>query len=261
MDWPHILNAFLSNCSKSGLLNQFKELTNNYQRVELILKNEKSIGLDQYFSNQPNDRSEKCQKQSDDARSKGNSYFSLKTKNQNAFTCYTRAIVYAPTSANYSLKDNKLLVLGYSNRSAVFYDENLFHECLADINVCMEYFNHQLPLKEDTDWLFNLVLKLANRQKNCYHKLKCLESLKNFLSCKLFQVLELDTFSADKYKDKRVELVSELDEQLVNLLGNQIEANSSMDTKKDAEIGYLAQNCFNIVFTKEKGKYLGNPES
>lgn len=250
MDWLDVLNAHLDKCAKSGLLAQFKLLTNNYARAEFILKNENFLELDRYLSSHVGGANDgKSSKRSDEARANGNAFFSQRTQNKKAFAYYTRALMNAPVAVDGSLEENKALVLAYSNRSAVFYEEKWFEECLADIDQCVVYLSKDLGIVDQVEWLFNLVLKLANRQKNCYFKMQRIESLKSFAACQLYQLLYSSNFSEEKFETRRKELTAELEEQLAV----QVDANSKPKVKDIGKVGYLAQDCFTVEFTKEKG--------
>lgn len=255
MDWLDVLNAHLDKCAKSGLLGQFKLLTNNYARAEFILKNAKFLELDRYLSSLVGGANDgKSGKRSDEARANGNAFFSQRTQNKKAFAYYTKALMNAPVTVNGSLKENKALVLAYSNRSAVFYEEKLFEECLADIDQCVVYLSKDLVGNADqVEWLFNLALKLANRQRNCYFKMQRIEALKSFVACQLYQLLYSSMFCEEKYETRRKELMAELQEQLADLLAVQVEANSPPNVKDIGKVGYLAQDCFTVEFSKEKG--------
>lgn len=255
MDWLHVLNTHLDKCARSGELSQFKLLTNNYARAEFILKNEKSFEIDRYLVNHVNGASDdKCSTRSNEARANGNAFFSQRTQNKKAFTYYTRALMTAPVTANGTLKENKALVLAYSNRSAVFYEEQMFEECLVDIEQCTAYLLRYHDVDE-ADWLFNLVLKLATRQKNCYFKMQRMNSLKTFAGCELYQVLECSIFSEEKYTAKRNGLMAELKEQQEALMTKEIKDDLMKPKAEDsAKVGYMAQDCVIVEFSKEKGK-------
>ena len=54
-------------------------------------------------------------------------YTFAKNNNKQAFKWYTMALLNAPICT-------ESLLLAYSNRSAVFFDESLYKNCLQDIN-------------------------------------------------------------------------------------------------------------------------------
>jgi hypothetical protein len=255
MDWLHVLNGHLAKCAENGLLRQFEALTNNFARAEFILGHEKLLGLDRYLSSHVSDGGceGKSSKRSDEARANGNAFFSQRTENQKAFAYYTRALMSAPVAAGGSWKENKALVLAYSNRSAVLYEEGLFKECLADIDQCTAYLSRKIDMDGQVEWLFNLVFKLANRQKNCYHKMQRIEPLSSFEACQLFQILKSDVFCEEKYAKRREELMGELGRQLADLLAIKVKKAATSKDEDIGKVGYLAKGCLTVEFTKEKG--------
>jgi SET and MYND domain-containing protein 4 len=168
MNWQIILDKSLENLKQTeDDLNEFKHLNTNKLRVSFLL-DRKHVYLNEYakyYSNFYDYKKVKNSLLSDQHRKKGNEFYLIKL-NKNAFNQFNLALMYADIST-----DLKLIILAYSNRSAVFLDENLFQQCITDINNVFRVYSQYISNCDDDD-LFQLIIKLLNRKKKCIQNQK-----------------------------------------------------------------------------------------
>lgn len=173
MNWQENLEIKLNKLYENKTdLDKFSKLKSNHDRVDFLIENSTYLTQLESFLKADKCLNEKTNHVSNKYRQKGNEFYAKKL-NKKAFTNYTRALIYAPSSDNNNIY-NKPLFLGYSNRSAVFFDEKLYRECLSDISVIEKIIRNQHFLEEINikttyrDELYNLCFKLLNRQINCW---------------------------------------------------------------------------------------------
>ena len=178
-NWQLFLDQQLDKLYKSiDLLNKFKRLKSNYERIEFV--NFFSELIDNFLNSINFCDDQKSDKLSEDYRKKGNNFYTKKD-NLNALNNYNLALLYAPLNS-------KSLYLAYSNRSAVFYDLEMAEKCLDDVGSC-EYHILQLDKNTNSNNLFNFLLKLVKRKLNCLIKLKQNENFPSFSESKIFKLL------------------------------------------------------------------------
>jgi len=183
-------------------------LNNNHSRVLYILNSLNLSQVEKFISSHKTlkPHSSKSAYVSDEFRQKGNQIYTQKTCLQQAFTFYTEAIRFAPVNTIDKTYDaNKNLVLGYSNRSAVLFEQGLFEKSLEDIQITKFYFN---KIEDYSTNVFNLIFKLMVREKKCLVALKKKQALSQLISSEkgFFSVLKNEHF-----KDKMVEIESRLE--------------------------------------------------
>lgn len=257
MEWSNVLNLNLSNFIKNGHMADYKNLDTNTKRISYIL-NDKGIVLDEYLSQNIAHQSKKSSSLSNDLRAKGNSFYSKQTENQKAFTFYTKALAQAPVSTNKTFNEMKSLLFAYSNRSALFLDENLFNNCLNDINTVTEYLESITLQENELNIAFNLLFKLMNRQKMCFVKLIQIDQLIQFETNKIYKILLSDLF-----KDINEIRTSKLKELLKEIKKDLSELNQSSNPPSSTDNNTLPNECLvadlmSIEFSKEKGIFVCN---
>ena len=247
MEWSEILENNLKKLLKEQkLIDEFKSLTSTNCRIEFCEKNYK-FEIDTFLNRLKQEFGKNDSKLSEDLRKKGNDYYAVNDK-QKAFTFYTKSI----HNAN---KTSKPLILGYSNRSAVFYEEKLYNQCLIDIqSVARVYSNTNIDYTIDN---FNLIIKLLNREKNCYFYLKKIKELikikenENDL-IKLLKKFKLNGFE-NVFNLKINDILKETDESIDKLT----EFNNIIDLETSNPIleTYSINECLNIQYNGLKGRH------
>jgi hypothetical protein len=189
---------------------------------------------------------------SESFRKNGNDHFA-KNRSKKALEAYNFALIEAPPQS-------KSLVLSYSNRSAVFYSQSRYHNCLYDINRVkaeLPAVASQSSETSDLSDIHNLVFKLLNREINCFIKLnrrsfdfdnnQLLAVLKSDkfqhmaeqTEQKLLKTREVFTNYANSLPDQAKELV---DEAVANVKTLVVEAN-------------LISDLVDIQFSEAKGRF------
>lgn len=250
MEWPNFLDKKLDFLyDNQELLKNFKCSSTNFDRVDLLTRNHSLMEDVNTFLDKFKNSEEKSVNLSESHRKQGNYYFSKKD-NKNSFSSYTLALNYAkddPTSFN------KSLILAYSNRSAVFYDESLFQNCLLDLESVKYHLktsvsqNH-LSNPDLTD-LYNLIFKLLHRELNCLLKLNSVQGLANFNKNTFFSILSSTKFSylSTEIKDKTDSLLSQV--RLNGAKSGLIEAQNELVYKN------FVNKCVDVKFRPEKGRH------
>ena len=253
MEWPHILNLNLNNFIKNGHMTKYETLRTNTNRISYIL-NEKGINLDDYLEqNIAQHQSKKSSSLSDDLRKKGNSFYSLKTKNQEAFSLYTEALANAPVSTNKTFNGIKSLILAYSNRSALFLDEKLFGHCLNDIKTAMTHFEGINFEQDQIKIVFNLLFKLLNRQRVCFVQMAQLNELINFKTNPIYTIILSDIFK-DINETRTIKLNELLTEIKTDLTKLKLSSHSPLKTENNKSLNEcLVTDLMSIEFTEAKG--------
>jgi hypothetical protein len=277
IDWLMVIEDNLHKLYKSeNDLAKFSNMCNNYDRIDfLISSGEVYLNDTRNFissvlkaSAVANSKESKSNSLSDSLRLKGNQFYAQK-QNIKAFKSYTNAILCAPQldeKSNVCLDIVKLkpCLLAYSNRSAVFYDEKLYDNCLKDINT-FEYRLHEAyristneikPVDQIHEEYLNVIFKLLNRKANClYHldKKKSLSETNLIDSIKFKEILNGSAFSLLKQKiDVKID---ELNRLLVSLA----EKPTAQDTQQVSVIlesnASIISSSVEIKFSNTQGRY------
>ncbi|RNA41449.1 SET and MYND domain-containing 4-like [Brachionus plicatilis] len=233
-NWQLFLDQQLENLHKSpDLLNQFKNLKTNYQRIDFV----HSFGqlIEKHFKSLNFTDDQKNDGLSESYRKKGNSFYAKKD-GQNALNNYNLALLYAPV-------DSKSLYLAYSNRSAVFYDLAMFDKSLEDLASCELH----LPLAETN---FSLILKLAKRKINCLIKLNQGDSLLSFRESCIYKML-VQTAS-DLGKESELVEINKLIEQCGR--SNLKKSHPSADHEPKSSTSFI-NDCVDVQFSDKNGRH------
>jgi hypothetical protein len=278
MYWNKILDLSLSKLYENkNNLEEFKSLKSNYQRVDFLIRkhyflNEVNIYLKYVYDENNNNNNktadlneseEKNIQLSHDYRLKGNDYYAKK-QFKLAFKYYTLSLLYAPSDFIQNKCVNKSKILALSNRSAIFFNEKLYQETLIDLNSIKEILCNNflqcnfIDIKpDDISDIFNLIIKLINREANCYYNLKQLDKLNEFLNDenKFQLILKCQAFLNMKSEQKINEtnsLIKNLFDKLTNLPAN-IE-NLKKDILNEDEINQISSSV-DIKFSSTKGRH------
>lgn len=254
MEWSQILNDNLAKFTNKNLLSEFKKLSTNYDRVEFILASG-STDFSDFYNHQTKIQMEKSTQLSDQFRKQGNAYYTKKTENLKAFTCYTQALMHSPVDTSHqSFKCNKSLVLAYSNRSALFFEIGLYQMCLNDIQMTEVYFEALEPFVSDAEVMevFNLIFKLMNRQKKCFFMLNKLDET----NCKRFKEILLSNLF-ERIDEMRVEKLKEFEtdfnECLERLKKECAVSGQQKNEENDCLTDQLVSETFDVVYSEQKG--------
>lgn len=244
-DWSNFLEIKLSQFYSSGKLKHFKNLISNYQRVEFIITqssdylNEIEKFLNEIYSVDVNNEisDAKSTELSDNYRKKGNDCYSKKD-NSNAFKFYTLAILYAQNSSNS-------LILGYSNRSAVFFDQKLFEQCLLDLNNLKTLLLASSIANQTEN--SSLVLKLLSREVNSLIELQ--RSAIDLDQNEFVKILRI-------YSLENVELNTKID-HLKRLIREKCpnRETKSLDTHKYEEVSNFICDSIDVKYAESKGRH------
>lgn len=166
-EWAQILDNALRKNKQLIESDLFKNSSlSNYERVERLLADTDSPRLvDEFLADlaESNEIDEtKNIDESDQYRKKGNESF-CRRDYKPALKFYTLAILNAPDSS-------ESLLLGYSNRSAVFYDLKRYEQCLGDLSRAKSLLSKSKPTRLSER--VSLVMKLLVREVNCLVGLK-----------------------------------------------------------------------------------------
>lgn len=239
-NWQLFLDQQLDNLYKShDLVNKFKSLNSNYDRIEFVYYFNESI--DNFFNSINFSDDQKSDKLSEDYRKTGNNFYTKKD-NQNALYNYNLALLYAPLNS-------KSIYLAYSNRSAVFYDLEMTEKCLDDVYSC-EYHLFQSDISTNNNNFFNFILKLVKKKLNCLIKLKKKENSPSFSQSGIFKLLVKK--SAELNKDFELVEVNQLIDQYEKTCVN----NNDLIIKNERN---CSKNFFNdsidVQFSTKKGRH------
>ncbi len=187
MNWNEYLDKVFKNLFKcKDDFNDFKSLNSNRKRIDYLISkktylNQIDLYLSDTLSNKKDDDYEnekKSEAKSLEYRLKGNEFY-VKKQPKQAFKNYTLSLMYAPVFKNFCEDKNKSIILAYSNRSAVLFNEKLYEMCLNDLYSCQDifysyfYINNIFTSSDDDknlknlNDLFNLIFKLIKIEINC----------------------------------------------------------------------------------------------
>jgi len=245
MDWSNLLNTSLASFSRSPHAAAFKRLPNNHARVLHLLSSLDLRQVDAFIA-LSTAQSAKSASASDQLRLKGNQAYANKSRLHQAFSLYTEALRFAPVHpAAHTYAANQSLVLAFSNRSAVLFEQGLFEASLEDIRWARAYFG-----SADQDCsvqLFNLAFKLMTREKKClvglnrHHQLAQLMDTGSFYS-----LLASGRFAADnesKLATFREEILAEA------------AAVGKEGVQKRQKIACSVSGCVDVRLSAEKGRH------
>ncbi|CAF0744189.1 unnamed protein product [Brachionus calyciflorus] len=254
-EWQTFLECKLEILYKSpNLLEAFKNLKTNYERVEFVENNLFFSKLVERHLNQLNMDTiideRKSLDLSETYRKKGNEYYSKKD-NQNAFKFYTLSLTYAPQDLGL----NKSLYLAYSNRSAVFHDLAMYQNCLNDLNTVKTILNQiqtdKINQKELLD-LSNLILKLLNREINCVIKLNQVDNLIKISESDFFKFLKSEIFNTINDTDSKLSNILKITDEIVKNLKQNL--NDPICLEENNFQNFISDSV-GIEFTDRKGRH------
>ena len=245
MEWPHILNNNLNQLNLTDL-NEFKSLNSNYERVCFVLNKQVCLKGVDHFLNSQLEADSKSSDESNKLRAKGNVFYAQKN-NRKAFNFYTKALSNAP--------NNKSLILAYSNRSALFYDEHMYQNSLQDTRMILRVYNQfsSSLILNDSIGMFNLLFKVFKRQLNCLSKLGLNEELSSIR-------LQRDGFysiiKSSFFKDMDEKALHDIDTHIDVLLSSKsdpIQTQSDDSIKKTTN--YSISDCVRVAESVSKGRH------
>ena len=269
MEWANLLEHNLNDLYKNDKrLNEFKHLKSNYDRVCYLIENEYYIKQVDFFLNslkkdQVKLSEEKSLELSETYRTKGNEFYA-KSKNKQAFNYYTLALLYAPyeeTTNKATFKFNRPFLLAYSNRSAVFYAEKLYEQCLVDIgSVKTELFGlEKFEIKDIMDVL-SLTMKLLGREANCYFSLAQFDKL-NELNNEInnptnhtFALIAKKYIKMDNMETK-LDKLKETIKSLIDKADSQNNSSKISPICKPNEAKTEISSCVELKYSDSKGRY------
>lgn len=257
MDLQEFLSAQFDKFSSQ--ISSFEKLDSNYARIEYLIDHNKPIieKLSSYLDKIHHESDTSCRKSiqiSEAHRQRGNEHFSKKNYKQ-ALKFYNLALLNAS-------RESKSLLLSYSNRSAVFYNENLFNECLIDIesakNQLESFISSSNIDKKTLSDLYNLAFKLLNREINCLVKTNQTSlDFDSFVNAnKLTWILNQSIFS--EFKDQTSSQIKQLENvyQVKKDLKSQVNEAGSIES-----ISNYINPVVEIKYTNDKGRHCVTKET